>query len=117
MALNNEPTATTTVAQTGFTETANSNEPIHQVDVPSPYTFGATSAVQPIDVMDFAFEIDDLLGPMKAIASENPQWMQTMMLPGWSWPTDESYPYFGNSLATEDYQNFLPPQPAAVRLG
>jgi len=109
MALNNEPTATAT--QTGFTDTANSNEPIHQVDVP-PYTFGATTA-QPVDVMDFTFDpisLDDLLGPMKAI--ENPQWMQTMMLPGWSWPTDESYPYFGNNL-----ENFLPPQPAAVRLG
>ena len=63
-----------------FKETAKSNEPIHQVDAPS-YTFSATTA-QAVDGMYFVFDsisLDELLGPMKAI--ENPQWMQTMMLP------------------------------------
>jgi hypothetical protein len=72
----------TAVTQTGFKDTAHVNEPIHQVDAP-PYTFGATTAAQPVDSMDFVFDsisLDELLGPMKAI--ENPQWMQTMMLPG-----------------------------------
>jgi hypothetical protein len=131
----------TTVTQTGFKDTANINEPIHPVDAP-PYTFGATTTVQPAaDSMDFVFDsfsLDELLGPMKAI--ENPQWMQTMMLPGcvllfsvlsswflivfcafcrFSWPTDESYAFFGNSMTNEGYQNFMPPQPqpTAVRLG
>jgi len=111
VAINGEPTA----AQTVFKDTANNNEPFHQVDAP-PYTFGPTTA-QPADVMDFTFDsisLDELLGPMKAI--ENPQWMQTMMLPGFSWPTDESYAFFNNSLTTEGYQNFMAPQPAAVRL-
>ncbi|KAI9449290.1 hypothetical protein BJY52DRAFT_1227874 [Lactarius psammicola] len=91
------------------TVTANNNEPIHQFEAP------------PGDVMDFTFDsmisIDDLLGPMKAI--ENPHWMQTMMLPGFSWPTDESYTFFGNNMATDGYQNFMPPapQPTAVHLG
>jgi len=49
---------------------------------------------------------------MKAI--ENPQWMQTMMLPGFSWPTDESCAFFSNG---DGYQNFMAPQPTAVRLG
>lgn len=104
---NGEPTVTQT--------TANNNEPIHQLDVPS-YTFG-TAAGQLNDVMDFTFDSisnDDLLGPMKAI--ENPLWMQTMMLPGFSWPTDEHYNFFGNNIATDSYQNFMP-QPTAVRLG
>jgi hypothetical protein len=75
--MNGEPTIT----HTGFKDTTHHSEPIHEVDAPS-YTFGATTG-QPSDVMDFTFDsisIDDLLGPMKAI--ENPQWMQTMMLPG-----------------------------------
>ena len=128
MALNADPTVTQIV-------TANNNEPITQLDAPS-YTFGATTG-QPSDDMDFTFDsitIDELLGPMKAI--ENPQWMQTMMLPGcvllirlgfayliilcvscsFSWPTDESYAYFGNSLTPDGYQNFMPPQPTAVPL-
>jgi hypothetical protein len=110
----------TTVTQTGFKDTANINEPIHPVDAP-PYTFGPTTTVQPAaDGMDFVFDsfsLDELLGPMKAI--ENPQWMQTMMLPGFSWPTDESYAFFGNSMTNDGYQNFMPPQPqpTAVRLG
>jgi hypothetical protein len=75
--MNGEPTT----AQTVFKDTANNNEPIHQVDAPS-YTFGATTA-QPVDGMDFVFDsisLDELLGPMKA--NENPQWMQTMMFQG-----------------------------------
>ncbi|KAH9018312.1 hypothetical protein EDB84DRAFT_1566471 [Lactarius hengduanensis] len=85
---NGKPTAT---------QSAN-NEPMHQLETP-PYMFGATTGQpgQPGDAnaMDFTFDIsiDELLGPMKAI--ENPLWMQTMMLPGFSWPTDESYAFFG----------------------
>jgi hypothetical protein len=133
--LNGEPTAVTSQTQTGFKDTVNNNEPIQQLD-PPPYTFGATTAGQRSDVMDFTFDsigIDDLLGPMKAI--DNPLWMQTMMLPGcvliyrfgsahlivhsgrFSWPTDESYAYFGNNMATDGYQNYMAPQPAAVHLG
>lgn len=72
----------TTVTQTGLKDTANINEPFHRLDAPPSYNFGATAA-QPADGMDFVFDsfsLDELLGPMKAI--ENPQWMQTMMLPG-----------------------------------
>jgi len=110
--MNGEPT----ISQTGFKDTAHHSEPIHEVDAPS-YTFGVTTG-QPSEAMDFTFDsisIDDLLGPMKAI--ENPQWMQTMMLPGFSWPTDESYGFFGNNMITDGYQNFMAPQPTAVRLG
>jgi len=106
-----------TAAQTVFKDTANINEPIHQVDAPS-YTFGSTTTAPPADSMDFVFDsisLDELLGPMKAI--ENPQWMQTMMLPGFSWPSDESYAFFGNNNLTADgYQNFMAPQPTAVGL-
>ena len=126
-----------TAAQTVFKDTANINEPIHQVDAPS-YTFGSTTTAPPADSMDFVFDsisLDELLGPMKAI--ENPQWMQTMMLPGcvllfivvilvsnhlcascsFSWPSDESYAFFGNNNLTADgYQNFMTPQPTAVGL-
>jgi len=78
------PSVTLNGKPTTVTQTANNNEPIHQLDSPS-YTFGSTTPTgQPNDVMDFTFDsmisIDDLLGPMKAI--ENPHWMQTMMLPG-----------------------------------
>jgi hypothetical protein len=113
-----EPTTVTQTTETGlFKDTAvNNNEPILPLDPPL-YTFGANAAGQQqhqhIDAMDFTLEIDDLLGPMKAIV-ENPLWMQTMMLPGFSWPTDESYSYFGNN---EGYQNYMAPQPAAVHLG
>ena len=131
VAMDGELTATQTV----FKDTANNNEPIHQVNAPS-YAFGPTNAAQPVDGMDFVFDsisLDELLGPMKAI--ENPQWMQTMMLPGcvpfhrsrlgfspvcgycsFSWPTDESYAFFGNNLTADGYQNFMPPQPTAVGL-
>ncbi|KAH9030570.1 fungal-specific transcription factor domain-containing protein [Lactarius deliciosus] len=107
---NGKPTAT---------QSAN-NEPMHQLETP-PYTFGATAGQpgQPGDAnaMDFTFDIsiDELLGPMKAI--ENPLWMQTMMLPGFSWPTDESYAFFGNNMAGDGFQNYMAPQPAAVHLG
>ncbi|KAH9162835.1 fungal-specific transcription factor domain-containing protein [Lactarius sanguifluus] len=104
------------------TQSANRNEPMHQVETPS-YTFGATTAGQPgsgsgdANAMDFTFDIsiDELLGPMKAI--ENPLWMQTMMLPGFSWPTDESYAFFGNNMAGDGFQNYMAPQPTAVHLG
>jgi hypothetical protein len=110
--LNGEPTVVPqTQTQTGFKEvTANNNEPI-QLDPPS-FTFGTTTTGQHLsDPMDFTFDsFDDLLGPMKAIV-DNPGWMQTMMLPGFSWPADESYSYFGN----DSYQNYM--APTAVQLG
>jgi hypothetical protein len=92
---------------------------------------GRPITLDPRDGMEFTFDstsLDELLGPMKAI--ENPQWMQTMMLPGcvflchrspilvsnhlcafcrFSWPTDESYPFFGNSMTTDGYQNLMTP--------
>jgi hypothetical protein len=92
VALNSEPTVT----QTRSSDTANNNErvferkrkqkkidnePIHPFDAPS-YT-SVPTASQPSDAMGSTFDSilsDDLLGPMNAI--ENPQWMQTMMLPG-----------------------------------
>lgn len=83
--LNGGDQTVTTQTQTGLfkdTVAVNTNEPIHQVEIP-PYTFGASAGHQHIDAMDFTFDsiaIDDLLGPMKAI--DNPLWMQTMMLPG-----------------------------------
>ncbi|KAH9024620.1 fungal-specific transcription factor domain-containing protein [Lactarius pseudohatsudake] len=107
---NGKPTAT---------QSANS-EPMHQLETP-PYMFGATTGQpgQPGDAnaMDFTFDIsiDELLGPMKAI--ENPLWMQTMMLPGFSWPTDESYAFFGNNMAGDGFQNYMAPQPTAVHMG
>ena len=33
-----------------------------------------------------------------------------------SWPKDESYAFFGNKLTTDDYQNFMAPQPTTVGL-
>jgi hypothetical protein len=109
--LNSEPT----VAQTGLTDTAHDSEPVHSLEAPS-YTFNPPATSPLNDSMDFTFEIEDLLGPMKAI--ENPLWMQTMMLPGFSWPTDENFAFFGNNnMAADGYQNFLAPQPTAVHLG
>jgi hypothetical protein len=110
------------------------NEPIHPFDA-SPYSFGPTTG-QPSDAMDSMFDPilnDDLLGRMNAIA--NPQWMQTMMLPGFvlfftshrsrrgfahlmvhsfRWPTDENYTSFGNNVTTNDYPNSMPRQPGVA---
>ncbi|KAH8976971.1 fungal-specific transcription factor domain-containing protein [Lactarius hatsudake] len=101
--LNGKPTVT---------QSAN-HEPMHQLETES-YTFGATTSQSGAGAgdangMDFTFDIsiDELLGPMKAI--ENPLWMQTMMLPGFSWPTDESYTFFGNNMAGDDFQNYMAP--------
>ena len=116
---------------TQFKDAANKADPIRQLDAQS-YAFGATTS-QPSDIVDSTFDtdsIDELLGPMEAI--ENPEWTQTMMSPGcvslshrsrlgstyliissFTWPTNESDPYFNNDTTADDYQNPMPPQPAA----
>ena len=110
-----------------FKDAANNIGAIHQLDAQS-YKFGATTG-QPSDVMDFTFDSvskDELLGPMKAI--ENPEWMQTMMLPGcvslshrshlrpahliissFTWPTNESHASFSNNTTADDSENSMPP--------
>ena len=115
---------------TQFKDAAHNVDPIRQLDAQS-YGFGATTS-QPSDIVDSTFDpgaIDELLGPMKAI--ENPEWMQTMTLPGcvslshrsrlgsthliissFTQPTNESYAYFKNNTTADDYQNPMPPQPA-----
>jgi hypothetical protein len=138
VALNDEPTLT----QTKSSDTANNNEhgferkrKKRKIDNGPIHPIGATTG-QPSDAMDSTFDSilnDDLLGPMNAIA--NPQWMQTMMLPGFvifftsrrsrrgfahlmifsfKWPTDENYTSFGNNVTTNDYPNSMPRQPGVA---
>lgn len=93
----------------------------YEFDSPD-FTFGATSQ-QGVDLMDFTFDPittpgnEDMLAAMQAIQS--PNWLGNMLMPGFSWPTEElvqdhSSP-MRNDMVMNNYQNFQA-QPAEVLL-
>jgi len=90
------------------------------VDGPSPdFTFGVTG--QAGDRMDFTFDTittpgnDELLAAMQAI--QNPAWWQNYMMPGFSWPIEESIQDHAGAAVSDgmpmnNYQTL--PSPAEV---
>jgi len=97
---------------------ANAHEPSYMVGAPPEFEFGNEEQHEP---MNFTFDTiftpgnDDMLAAMQAIL--NPAWSQTMMMPGFSWPSGESMQghsnFLGNGMAMNNYQN-VQPQPEVL---
>ncbi|KAI0263617.1 fungal-specific transcription factor domain-containing protein [Gloeopeniophorella convolvens] len=113
----------------GQAQGVTSSEPVYQLEAPS-FTFG--SDVGPTEAMDFTFDTisapgsEDLLAAMKVIQS--PAWLQTMMMPGFSWPAEQdSVAFFGGGehalhgmgagLPNGGYLQFQPQGEVPVHLG
>jgi len=97
---------------------ANAHEPSYMVGAPPDFEFGNEDQHEP---MNFTFDTiftpgnDDMLAAMQAIL--NPSWSQTMMMPGFSWPSGESIQghnnFLGKDMTMNNYQN-VQPQPEVL---
>jgi len=97
---------------------ANTHEPSYMACAPPDFEFGDEDQHEPTN---FTFDTtftpgnDEMLAAMQAIL--NPSWSQTMMMPGFSWPSGASIQghnnFLGNDMTMNNYQN-VQPQPEVL---